>query len=95
MKAMLRDGGRRSFPSWAAERAIRYERALRAQRGVPDSARLATSRLGRTVIGGPFEGMRLVEGFEEFAAAPVLKLLGQYETVFHASLERATPNLRA
>ena len=33
--------------------------------------------------------MELVEGFEEFAAAPVLKLLGQYETVFHDPIERA------
>ncbi len=71
--------GRRLFPSLAAERAIRFERGVRDRAGVPDLARKVSSRLGRTVLDGPFEGLLLPDNFEESMASPVLKLLGLYE----------------
>jgi hypothetical protein len=85
----LRSLGRRLLPSIAAERAIKYERAYRASQGVPEAARTATSRLGRSVLAGPFAGLRLDDDFEDTAAAPILKLLGLYESQLHAPIERA------
>jgi hypothetical protein len=77
------------FPGWAADRAIRYERGVRDSAGVPAVARKVRERFGRHVLAGPFVGMELADGFEESVASPVLKLLGQYEPVFHQPLERA------
>jgi hypothetical protein len=79
MRETARTLGRRLFPAWAAERAIRYERMVRRSRGVPDVAKEVSARLGSAVLGGPFEGMRLVPEFEERIASPILKLLGSYE----------------
>ena len=41
------------------------------------------------MLGGPFEGMRLVPGFEERIASPILKLLGSYEQQLHRPIEVA------
>src|SRR6266516_211879 len=89
MRAPARTLGRRLFPAWAAERAIRYERTVRRSRGVPEAARKVSARLGSAVLGGPFEGMRLVPGFEERIASPILKLLGSYEQQLHRPIEVA------
>jgi hypothetical protein len=56
---------------------------------VPEVARQVSARLGSAVLGGPFEGMRLVPGFEERIASPILKLLGSYEQQLHRPLEVA------
>jgi hypothetical protein len=89
MRKTARTLGRRLFPAWAAERAIRYERMIRCSRGIPEVARRVSERLGSTVLGGPFEGMRLLPGFEERIASPVLKLVGSYEQQLHRPLEVA------
>jgi hypothetical protein len=89
MRETARTLGRRLFPAWAAERAIRYERTVRRTRGVPEVARQVSERLGSAVLGGPFEGMLLVPGFEERIASPVLKLLGSYEQQLHRPIEVA------
>jgi hypothetical protein len=89
MRETARALGRRLFPAWANERAIRYERMVRRSRGVPEAARKVSTRLGSAVLGGPFEGMRLVPGFEERIASPILKLLGSYEQQLHRPIEVA------
>ena len=89
MRETARTLGRRLFPAWAAERAIRYEQIVRRSRGVPEVARQVSARLGSAVLGGPFEGMRLVPGFEERIASPILKLLGSYEQQLHRPIEVA------
>ncbi len=85
----LKSTARRALPGIAAERAIRYEAALREARGVQRVAVTARRRLGDVVVSGPFVGMRLAPGFERHAASPVLKLVGLYEPQLHAALERA------
>jgi hypothetical protein len=52
-------------------------------------ARQVSARLGSAVLGGPFEGLRLVPGFEERIASPILKLLGSYEQQLHRPVEVA------
>jgi hypothetical protein len=89
MREAARTLGRRLFPAWAAERAVRYERTVRRSRGVPEVASQVSERLGSAVLGGPFEGMLLVPGFEERIASPVLKLLGSYEQQLHRPIEVA------
>src|SRR2546427_9690847 len=89
MRETARTLGRRLFPAWAAERAIRYEQIVRRSRGVPEVARQVSARLGSAVLAGPFEGLRLVPGFEERIASPILKLLGSYEQQLHRPLEVA------
>jgi hypothetical protein len=89
MRESVRTIGRRLFPAWAAERAINYERVVRRSRGVPEAARQVSARLGSAVLGGPFEGMRLVPEFEERIASPILKLLGTYEQQLHRPIEAA------
>jgi hypothetical protein len=56
---------------------------------VPEVARKVTARLGLAVLGGPFEGMRLVPGYEENISSPILKLLGSYEQQLHRPIEVA------
>jgi hypothetical protein len=56
---------------------------------VPEVARQVSERLGSAVLGGPFEGMLLVPGFEERIASPVRKLLGSYEQQLHRAIEVA------
>jgi hypothetical protein len=89
MRGTARTLGRRLFPAWAADRAINYERKVRRSRGVPDVARRVSERLGSSVLGGPFEGMCLLPGFEERVASPILKLLGAYERQLHRAFDMA------
>jgi hypothetical protein len=62
---------------------------VRRSRGVPKVASHVSDRLGSTVLDGPFKGMRLIPGFEERVASPVLKLLGSYEQQLHQPIEAA------
>ena len=89
MHRFARTVGRRLLPALAADRAIAFERRLRHELGVDRVALAVEAVLGRTVIGGPFEGTVLGNTLATTAASPVLKLLGMYEPVLQPALEIA------
>lgn len=89
MHRFARTVGRRLLPALAADRAIAFERRLRHELGVDRVALAVEAVMGRTVIGGPFEGTVLGNSFATTAASPVLKLLGMYEPVLQPALEIA------
>ena len=89
VRPKVRRLARQLLPSLAAERARRYEAASVSRSGVTAIARRSTERVGRTVLSGPFAGMRMIEGFEENAQSPVAKLAGVYEAALHDAVETA------
>lgn len=84
-----RSAARRLAPGLMANRARRYERALRQAEGVPDLAERLVGDSEVVVRDGPFAGMTYPAGRLPDIDAVVTKLLGLYEREIAWVFERA------
>jgi hypothetical protein len=84
----------RIAPALVAERDRRYEQALRARLGVPQTARAWTDEHGDQVAAGPFAGLQYPAELLATADAPLLKIQGRYELPLQPALEQAIRAIR-
>jgi hypothetical protein len=91
-RELARNAARRVAPGYMADRARRFERGLRARKGMTDLARRLVAEGDPCVQAGPFAGMAYPRDRIQDIDAAVAKLLGTYEQeiawVFQRAVER-------
>jgi predicted RNA methylase len=89
LRSSARSVGRRLAPGYAANRARRYEREVRASGGVTAAAERLLAGQEPTVQAGPFAGMKYPPDRIADIDASATKLLGTYELEIAWVFERA------
>jgi len=88
-RELARGAARRVAPGYVANRARRYERALRQRNGVTDLAQRLVADDQPVVRAGPFAGMTYPAGRLADVDSAVAKLVGTYEREIAWVFERA------